>query len=119
GCNYIACGRRHLHRFLPASVMVFEPPLVAPELLFEALRRIVETHECILGKTARLKYESGRKMERAIDGELGLLLLDRDVRRDGPVEVFLGDLLEARLDMSPQRGADVEILACDLDQHRS
>ena len=73
----------------------------------------------IRGRPMRLKHQSSGEMQRAIDNELRFLLFDSNMRRDGSVKILVGDLLEMRLDMRPQGRADVEILACDLDQHRS
>ena len=64
-----------------------------------------------------LEDESGREMQGAVGRELRTLLLERDMGRDGAIEILLGDIENPILDMRPQCRANVQIFASDLDLH--
>src|SRR5262249_28040389 len=110
-------GSTPAHRLDAAVIVILEPAFVTPELLLQMARRLVIRRHGFRTMTMGLENESGREMQGAIGSELRALLLERDMGRDSAVEIFLGDIEKAILDMRPQRCANVQIFASDLDLH--
>ena len=92
GADHIALRLDLAHRLAAGAVMVLQPLLVAPELLFEVARRLVEARVGLGARAMRLEHEAGREMQGAVGVEAGTLLLHRDVGVHGAFEVLLLDL---------------------------
>src|SRR5690349_13910144 len=79
-------GSAPTHRFDAAVIVILEPALVAPELLFEMCRRLVVGLRSLSPLAVRLKHEAGCQMQRAVRRELRALLLQRNMGGDGSIE---------------------------------
>ena len=117
GADDIARGFLLPHRLAPRFVMVLEALLVAAQLLFEMAGSLIEARMGIGSVALCLEHEAGGKMQSAIRMETHALLLDRYMRVNGALEIFLLKLEESVLDMLAQGLADIEIFTSDFDLH--
>src|SRR5690625_1331113 len=112
-------GRRScsFNRPPPQRVMIADAALVPAHLLFQLVEGLGKGGIAIGGAPFRGRGKSGRQMNPGIAAEI--IRIAREGRRDrhGAIEIFLRIGGEMLADMFGQRGADLDLLALDLDMH--